>query len=290
LTLIRAAGGVLRSGDGRIAVVHRPRYDDWTLPKGKLSRGEHPLAAAVREVFEETGVRAAAGPRVLTVTYPVTVGTEVADKSVEYWAMTPLDAESAFKPNDEIDDLVWLHPEVALGELTWPHDREVVTAWRELPEVTATVIVVRHAHAGRRGAWPGPDATRPLDASGLAEAQALAPLFACYGPDRLASASPVRCVTTLSPLASTLDVPVAIDVGLDETTAPEVTARRLRAYAAQGGVSVLCSQGGVITAALAQVLDRPESTLATPKGTAWVLSFAGSRVLPPYHLRLADAA
>lgn len=296
MTLIRAAGGVLSAADGRIAVVHRPRYDDWTLPKGKLARSEHPLAAAVREVFEETGVRAAAGARLPSASYPVTTAQSVDEKTVEYWSMTPLDddptgeSKPAFEPNAEIDELRWLQPEVALTELTYSHDQEVVSAWQQLPQLTATVVVVRHARAGKRGAWPGPDASRPLDASGRTEAEALAPLLACYAPTRLASASPVRCVTTLSPLASTLDVPVAIDVSLNEETAPERTAARIREYAAMGGVSVLCSQGGVMPAALSLVLGLGDSGLATPKGTAWVLSFAGSRVLAPYHLRLSDAA
>ena len=100
--MIRAAGGVVERADGRIAVVHRPRHDDWSLPKGKLDPGEDFATAALREVQEETGVRAALGRELPPTEYAV----RGKPKLVRWWRMTVLD-EGAFAPDDEVDELRW---------------------------------------------------------------------------------------------------------------------------------------------------------------------------------------
>ena len=114
---IDAAGGVVVR-DGRVLLVHRPRYDDWTFPKGKLDPGESFEDAAVREVEEETGVRCSLGRELSSTRYEV--GGR--PKLVRYWLMTP-ESESAFEANDETDDLRWVAPEDAAGLLTYPRDR-----------------------------------------------------------------------------------------------------------------------------------------------------------------------
>ena len=119
---IRAAGGVVMR-DGRVLLVHRPRYDDWTLPKGKLDPGESYEEAALREVEEETGMRCSLGRELPNTQYRV--GDR--PKLVRYWLMTP-EAETAFVPNDETDDLRWATPQEALELLTYDRDREVLSA------------------------------------------------------------------------------------------------------------------------------------------------------------------
>jgi len=114
---IDAAGGVVVR-DGRVLVVHRPRYDDWTFPKGKLDPGESFEEAAVREVEEETGLRCTLGDELASTRYDV--GGR--PKLVRYWLMTP-ESEAAFEANDETDDLRWLTPEDASGLLTYARDR-----------------------------------------------------------------------------------------------------------------------------------------------------------------------
>ncbi|MEU5611950.1 NUDIX hydrolase [Streptomyces sparsogenes] len=133
--VIRAAGCVLwrrsdRDGRPEIALVHRPRYDDWSHPKGKLKRGEDALRGAVREVGEETGVRCVPGPELPTVRYPV----KGRPKEVRYWAAEAVPGHSdhpdrGFVPNDEVDRLVWLPPEEARERLTHAHDRALVDAF-----------------------------------------------------------------------------------------------------------------------------------------------------------------
>jgi 8-oxo-dGTP diphosphatase len=119
---VRAAGGVVLR-DGLVAVVHRPRYDDWSLPKGKLDPGESFEEAALREVEEETGLRCRLVRELPAVEYEV----RGRPKQVRYWAMEVED-ETPFVPNDEVDEVRWLEPAEALALLSYDRDREPVLA------------------------------------------------------------------------------------------------------------------------------------------------------------------
>jgi 8-oxo-dGTP pyrophosphatase MutT (NUDIX family) len=118
---VEAAGGVVwRQADGgevEVLVVHRPRYDDWSFPKGKLDRGETHEAAAWREVWEETGFECALGDELAEVRYADRFGRP---KRVRYWAMQVTGGE--FTPNDEVDDLRWVSTDEAAGLLSYAHD------------------------------------------------------------------------------------------------------------------------------------------------------------------------
>jgi 8-oxo-dGTP diphosphatase len=124
---IQAAGGlVLR--DGQVCVVHRPKYDDWSLPKGKLDPGETFEEAALREVEEETGLRCRLGDELAEVRYR---DNKDRPKVVRYWLMDPLE-DLGFSPDAEVDDLRWVNPSEAVELLSYDHDRELV---RDLPEL-----------------------------------------------------------------------------------------------------------------------------------------------------------
>jgi 8-oxo-dGTP diphosphatase len=126
---VRAAGGVVwrrsDSGPVRVLVVHRPRYDDWSLPKGKADDGESDADCALREVWEETGLTCVLGPELPATRYRDNKGR---DKVVRYWAMEPV--SGAFTPNSEIDEIRWLPVKEALPLLSYDHDRPVVEAFR----------------------------------------------------------------------------------------------------------------------------------------------------------------
>jgi 8-oxo-dGTP diphosphatase len=279
---VRAAGGVL-ARDGLVALVHRPRYDDWTLPKGKLTKDEHPLVGACREVWEETGVRPAVRTRLPSVTYPVRTPDGWAEKTVDYWAMAAVE-DTGFTPDHEVDEVAWATETDALARLTYPHDVEVLGAYVGLPVVTAVVTLVRHAHAGRREAFPGEDSARPLSETGRAQATALGALLGCLAPVALVSGTPRRCVQTLVPLASTLDLPIEVESVFDEDADPAASAARLAGLAAATPSTVVCSQGGLIPPLVASVAGGAAGAdgtgrFHTPKGAGWVLSYHDSAVV-----------
>src|SRR3954462_4024000 len=122
---IQAAGGVVVDADGRIAVVHRPRYDDWSLPKGKLDEGESFEQAALREVEEETGLRCELGPYLGDAEYRARKDRE---KLVRWWAMEG--CEGDFTPNDEVDELRWVPLDEAPALLTYDFDRDLLERLR----------------------------------------------------------------------------------------------------------------------------------------------------------------
>jgi 8-oxo-dGTP diphosphatase len=272
---VHAAGGVVWR-PGQIVIVHRPRYDDWSLPKGKLSPGEHPLAAAVREVEEETGVRA--GPQVRLPTVRYLTGTPDVEKVVDFWTMRCL-VDHGMQPTDEVDQVCWVDPTQALAKLSYAHDRGLVSTYARLPEVTAVVVLLRHASAGERGSWPGPDDQRPLDQIGRADAEKTATLLLLFAPDQVVSATPVRCVQTVQPLAEKLGRQVELDARFNEDADPLMAAAALRELATAHSCCVVCSQGQLIPPAIAALSGDSHRDRQTPKGTGWVLSFAGTDVV-----------
>jgi 8-oxo-(d)GTP phosphatase len=272
---IRAAGGVLwrPAALGVLtALVHRPRYDDWSLPKGKLDPGEHPLEAAVREVCEETGFAGTVGRRLRSVAYRSLAGP----KTVDYWAMQAGDGE--FVPGDEVDGLEWLAIDDALRRLTYGHDVEVV---EDFARVTADtlVLLVRHAKAGERSSWPHADELRPLDPVGVRQAQRLAEVLPLFGPRRIVSADRARCVLTVEPLARRLGLTVELEPGLSEEGYAKdstVSMRLIRDLAAAGRTSVVCGQGGAIPDMVATLAGEDGTALPhfrSRKGSVWALSF-----------------
>jgi 8-oxo-dGTP diphosphatase len=120
---IQAGGGVVLDDDGRVLLVHRPKYDDWSLPKGKLDPGETFAQAALREVWEETGVRCELEGELPEVRYSVRGRPKV----VRYWLMRVVD-DLGFEPNAEVDEVRWVSPEEAVEVLTYDRDKGVVAA------------------------------------------------------------------------------------------------------------------------------------------------------------------
>jgi 8-oxo-(d)GTP phosphatase len=275
---VAAAGGIVWRGrhpDIEVAVVHRARYDDWTLPKGKLDVGESELAAAVREVKEELGASVAVSRRIGRTRYEHEQGR----KSVTYWALRYLGGE--FVPNDEVDAVEWLTPARARAKLTYAVDRPLLTAFATLPVPDSVIVLVRHAKAGKRSEWRGDDRLRPLDENGKEQAQRLAGFLRYFAPLRVISAEPLRCVQTVEPLAASLGLDVSIDPAFSDDSyvqAPAATETALLSLAKPGQVTVVCSQGTAIPG-LIDALGPGNDASDTRKGAAWVLSVVDGDVI-----------
>lgn len=283
---IVAAGTVLWRWDDlgglEVALVHRPKYDDWSLPKGKAEAGEHPIAAAVRETMEEAGFTGPLGRPLGQVSYAVDSPDGPVPKVVHYFVMPALGG--VFTPSTEVDRLEWLPACDAAARLTRVQDREVLARFSAGPAEAVTVLLVRHGSAGDRKKWRGSDADRPLDAVGQAQAELLAAAGLCFGVQSVHAADVVRCVQTVLPLAAALGVsaePMA-DFAEGEPAHPIGTAvDALDKVVALGRHAAVCSQGGVIPHLLAALTARdgvPLPALRSRKGSVWVLSFDKGRL------------
>lgn len=296
--VVYAAGAVLwRPGNGdtgnheiEIAVIHRPRYDDWSLPKGKVDPGETAPRAAVREVREETGQHAILGRRLDLVSYPIDQGV----KKVFYWAARSIGGE--FVPGNEVDGLVWLPIAEAMQKLDYTQDRKVLRHFNKKPADTQTLLVVRHGTAGRKSRFSGDDAKRPLDKRGRAQAEALVPQLLAFGASQVHAADRVRCHQTVEPLAEDLDVPVHNEPTLTEEAYAKNAKRgrhRILDIAKEQGTPVVCTQGKVIPDLIAWWCERdgvrPDKS-RNHKGSTWVLSLSDGRLVAADHIGGAVAA
>lgn len=294
---ILAAGALLYTrgpGGLEVAVIHRPKHDDWTFPKGKLEPGEHVLSAAVREVTEETGIRPVLGPPLATVRYQV----EGRPKRVDYW-MSLVEPPDGFVPNDEVDTLAWLTPPQAASCLSYPHD---VRMLEHLLSVAAAdsvpAILLRHASAGRKSAWHGDDLLRPLDAHGAADAQVLADLLGCYAPRRVISSAAERCLGTVRPYAERIGAAIetepAFATGPGVAGDPDGAARRcMTKLIERPDPMVVCAHRENLPVLLDQALavldsDLPADGWAPPKSGFWVLHVADGRLAALEHHDLAS--
>lgn len=253
---IHAAGAVvLRSRKARreVLVVHRPRYDDWSLPKGKLERGETDAVCAVREVAEETGVRIHLTAPLSAHRYPVKGET----KQVDWWLADAFDGEAGdVTDTEEIDEVAWLDLAAATTRLTYPDERDRLLEAVALPRVTP-LLIVRHAKALARKHWDRPDVERPITEWGRRQARALMPFLAAFGVRRVISSSATRCLQTVNPYARALGLKLEGWLDLTEETGerdPEAGRRVLTDLACWVGEShtptVVCGHRPVLPAML----------------------------------------
>lgn len=291
--VIPAAGAVLWRDSGaptgdppaiEVALIHRPRYDDWSLPKGKVDPGETEPVTAVREVHEETGYTAVLGRRLGSISYDLPQAT----KRVWYWAARATGGD--FTPNSEVDKLIWLPVDAAVRQLQYRDDRKMLRRFVKHPPNTKTVLIVRHGIAGRRSRYKGEDRKRPLDKHGRAQAESLVGQLLAFGASTLYAADQVRCHQTIAPLAEELGVDIHNEPTLTEhayAADPKAARRRVLDIAARAGTPVICTQGKVIPDLIEWWCEReqvrPETT-GNRKGSTWVLSLSDGRLLAADHL------
>ena len=268
MTVQAAGGAVVRrsnSGGRDVVLVHRPAYDDWTLPKGKLEPGEGLVEAAVREVREETGLACLTGPRLVTIGY---VDASGRDKSAHYWAMAA--AGDGLAPTKEIDEARWASFEDAEAQLSYDRDRRILArACSLLPGagLPVTVFLVRSA--------PG-------------VARELAKLLVAHTPAVLVSSPDATSVRTLERLGEDCGLPVQRHEAICESAGPAESLALLRAAGTLG--TAVASTHGDVQANVIESLEAAGVPLSGPprfeKGSIWELilengRFAAGTYVPP---------
>ncbi|WP_460772238.1 NUDIX hydrolase [Microbacterium sp. GXF7504] len=288
-TAVYAAGGVVWrvvEGKLRILLIHRTRYRDVTLPKGKVDPGETLVETAVREIFEETGIRVHLGLPVGVSRYTLPKGRE---KVVHYWAAEATDEAvrtSAFVPNKEIAALEWVTPKKALKHLSYPVDVEIVESFLAFADdgvlETFPIIALRHAKAVARDQWDGSDASRPLTDRGAKQAKSIVGPLRAYGVRRIVSSDAVRCVSTVKPLAKALKRSIRETELLSQDAWEDgrsdvrtVVGKRVRARKP----AVLCSHGPVLPDILSELALATGTLKGSYLGSASSLDVAGFSVV-----------
>jgi len=280
---VRAAGGVVRRRvDGHVltVLVHRPRYDDWTFPKGKLLDGESFEEAALREVLEEAGLDCRIDAELPPLHY---IDQDGRPKVVRYWSMDVLDGAD-LRPTDEVDEARWFTLDEARKMLSYDRDREVLDA---LNAQGAPAYLIRHAKAGDRARWTGDDLSRPLSKTGHRQAKALVRVLSSRPIQRILSSPAVRCVETVRPLADQRGLPIEAHDELLEGASLSGLLGLLDEL--RSSASVLCGHGDLIPAVV-EHLEAQGMLVGSDRGwkkaSVWVLEreaglIVSARYIPP---------
>ena len=257
---MRAAGAVVTRKGGEVLLVHRPKYDDWSFPKGKLDPGEHVVTAAVREVAEETGLDVRLGPALSSQRYRMSNGRF---KTVGYWTgrVVGSDDVSRYRPNDEIDSVQWVPWDAAMRRLTYSYDRDTLAEAKPLRRKTRALVVLRHGKARSRDSWRKDDRLRPLLKLGETQAQHLVSLLAAFDVTSVHTSSSTRCVQTVAPYVDTTGWPVKkYDELSEEDATAEGVVEIVDALLDSGESTVLCTHRPVLPTVL-DALRVPEVRL-----------------------------
>lgn len=256
--VVLAAGAVLWSEtpDGlRVALVHRPRYDDWSLPKGKVDPGEHLLETAVREIAEETGQAVRLGRPLGASTYL----TEGLPKRVHYWCGEALGG--AFVPDDEVDALGWHDVAEARELVRRDSDRAVLDEFVRLPHRTAPLLVLRHGKALARKSWEPPDPERPLAEEGQRQAARLVGLLSAYGETDVRCSPSLRCRQTVQPYLAATGAALGLEPALSEegwADEPDRTRALFGELLDKGAATLVCSHRPLLPALAGVAAERGE--------------------------------
>jgi 8-oxo-dGTP diphosphatase len=284
-SLIVAAGAVVwrnnSKGVTEIAVIHRPKYDDYSLPKGKIEPGESLITCAYREVFEETNLVTQFGPFLGDVEYFSPLGL----KRVSYWAAKSIGEENLFTPNSEVDKLEWLPINKAVDKVTSETDREILGRFVKSFYDTQPLILLRHAKALARSEWPGDDDDRPLDVLGQNQAAKLPSIYKVFNLKEIHTSDAIRCYDTVTPIASALQMKVEVSGKLSESSFKKDKERAfeyLKELIKSNKSALICSHNPILPKLLAKVSKKNELTPDEEKlqpADAWILHRSGKDVL-----------
>ncbi|MGO2326978.1 NUDIX hydrolase [Glutamicibacter arilaitensis] len=269
---IVAAGAIpwrLKNGKLQVLVIHRPKYDDWSWPKGKLDQGESIAECALREVREEIGLRITLGIPLSATAYSVKQKTKV----VYYWA-AKTDVHTVVEPDgEECDETMWVSPTKAAQMLSNPTDAQPLNDLVKAHDAgvlnTHPVLIVRHAKAKPRGKWTRAEGERPLAATGRRQAQAVSRMLEAWQPMHVASSPWMRCVQTITPYAALHAIKLKTIKALTEhgaTRKPERARKAVQKLFDKYRSQIICTHRPVLPFVL-EVLARnstPELAKALP--------------------------
>ncbi len=283
-TVIAAGGVVWRKNSEdqtEVLLVHRPRYDDWSLPKGKVEDGEALIACAYRELMEETGLNIKLGPFIGSVEYFVADGL----KHVAYWSASILGENEPFHPNEEVDDVLWLTLDAALIKATRESDKNILKRFVDVPYESSALIMLRHAKALDRSEWLSEDDDRPLQNIGQLQAKRMLSLYQAFGLQEIHTSDAVRCLDTVTAMAQALDIIPIIKEDLSEYTFKknkDKTIDYAKDLIKKNKQVVLCSHNPVLPRMMEKLtkkidFDYPDNKLQP--GEAWILHHNKKEVL-----------
>jgi len=282
---IYAAGAVLwRLNDGNkveIALIHRPRYDDWSLPKGKLDANETMISCAHREVMEETGYSAVFGPELGFATYDIEGGS----KYVKYWSAQAV-GEPTGKPDpQEVDEILWLTPTQARKKLTLDDDRSIVDFFLEFGTGTTPLVLLRHAKALKREDWDGDDDDRPLAQVGQIQAKRLLSIYLPYDIQEVHSSDAMRCIETIEPMTRSLSMNPIFSSDLSEyryAKDKEAALDYAQDLMLRGKSAIICSHNPILPKLLKKLIGKKnfkELAQELNPGEAWVLHHRDAEII-----------
>jgi 8-oxo-dGTP diphosphatase len=248
MSIVISAAGTILMRNGEVLLVHRPRYDDWSFPKGKVDGAELLPLTAIRECEEETGFLAVLGPNLGIDRYE----TDQGEKQVHYWRARVLE-DLGFAPDEEVDQVAWIPFDQVAQHLTYAQDLEFLERAIALPP-TSPLIILRHAKAVKRSDFTGKDdSDRPLSGRGRRQSKIIAEILESFGVEHVISSPMLRCQETVKKYVKQLSAtPTLVDAisewGYEQN--PEDLDPAIELAMNNPAPTVLCSHRPVLDAIL----------------------------------------
>ena len=281
---ISAAGAVVwrkhKDNFTEVAIIHRPKYDDWSFPKGKIEVGESLIACAHREVLEETNLQTEFGPHLGQVEYFTPDGL----KKVTYWSAKVI-GEKPFRTNSEVDQLKWIPITKVIEVLTNETDKEIFDKFVKVKFNSKPFILLRHAKAITRDEWQGEDDDRPLSSSGQNQAMRLLSTYQVFNIDQIHSSDAVRCYDTVKSMAKGLDIKLEVSSKLSENTYKKDKEKAfdyVRELIKEDKSILICSHNPILPKMLNKLTKKSEIEADEDKlspADGWVIHRSGKEII-----------